>query len=179
MSMNFCCYCGNQLHLSVPDGDDRARYVCRSCGRIHYQNPKIVVGCIAEWDNKILLCKRSIEPRYGKWTIPAGFLESGETVVEGARREAHEEALARVDNLVPFTLYNITFVDQVYLIFRSNLLAGEFGVGSESLDAALYCEQDVPWDELAFTVVRETLQHYFADRSAGIFTFHMGDIYPE
>lgn len=177
--MNYCSHCGNRLALSIPDGDDRARSVCGSCGRIHYQNPKLVVGCIPEWNGSILLCKRSIEPRYGMWTIPAGFLESGETVVEGAQREAHEEALARVDNLIPFALYNITFVDQIYLIFRARLIEGKYGVGSESLDAGLYSEKDIPWDQFAFTVVRETLKHYFADRESGTFRFHMGDIHPD
>lgn len=176
--MNYCSHCGGDLNLEIPDGDDRLRYICPKCQRIHYVNPKIVVGCIPEWDGKILLCKRAIEPRAGKWTIPAGFLESGETVAEGAQREAHEEALARVEALIPYALFNITFVDQVYIIFRARLVDGTFGVGEESVDAGLYEEGEIPWNDLAFTVVRETLEHYFEDRRSGHYRFHMGDIYP-
>lgn len=165
--------------METPGGDDRQRHVCQSCGKIHYINPKIVVGCIAEWEDRILLCKRAIEPRLGRWTIPAGFLESGETVAAGACREAYEEALARVDDLVPFALSNITFVDQIYIIFRARLAGGVFGVGEESIDAGLYAEEDIPWDELAFTVVRESLERYFKDRASGGFQFHMSDRGPE
>lgn len=177
--MNFCSHCGNELNLTIPDGDDRLRHICPKCSRIHYVNPKIVVGCIPVWNDKILLCKRAIEPRLGKWTIPAGFLESGETVAAGAQREAHEEALARVDELIPYALFNITFVDQIYIIFRAHLVDGAFGVGVESTDAGLYAESEIPWDKLAFTVVRETLTHFFEDRRSGRYAFHMGDIQPD
>jgi ADP-ribose pyrophosphatase YjhB (NUDIX family) len=174
--MNYCNQCGGPLDVRVPEGDDRPRHVCGQCGRIHYINPRLVVGCVAEWDDRILLCKRSIEPRYGLWTLPAGYLESGETAAGGARREAREEACADVEIVAPYTLLNLTFVDQVYLMFRARLVGGKFDVGAESLDARLFDEDRIPWDQIAFTAVRETLRYFFEDRAAGRYPFHMGDV---
>ena len=136
----------------------------------------MVVGCIPEREDKILLCRRAIEPCYGKWTLPAGYLENGETVAEGAQREAMEEARARVEILAPYALYNISYVNQVYLIFRARLEDDNFRAGSESLVVDLFAEDDIPWDEIAFRVIGATLKQYFADRRSGRFPFYVGDI---
>ncbi len=176
--MNYCSNCGHPVYLGVPAGDDRNRYLCDHCGAVHYQNPKMVVGCIPEWEGKILLCRRSIEPRYGYWTLPAGYLENGETVEDGARREAFEEARVRMADMEPYALFNLAFVNQIYLMFRGAMTAPDVGAGDESLSVALFTEDRIPWDELAFTVIRETLNLYFRDRQRGEFPFHMGDIAP-
>lgn len=174
--MNFCSNCGCEVGLRVPDGDDRPRYICDACGTIHYSNPKLVVGCIPEWEDKILLCRRAIEPRYGLWTLPAGFMENGETTQQGAARETREEANARVEVGGLYTLFNLPHIDQVYLVFRSRLLAPVFGAGSESLDVRLFDESEIPWEEIAFPVIKETLVLYFRDRVNGGFTQRSGDI---
>jgi len=176
MPVAFCTQCGGKISVRMPPGDDRPRHICSECGYIHYVNPKLVVGCVAEWEDRILLCRRAIEPRHGKWTVPAGFLESGETVAEGAGREAFEEARARIEIIAPYVLLNLTFVAQVYLMFRARLIDGKFAAGEESLEARLFEEREIPWDDLAFTSVKETLRYYFEDRSTGHFPFHMGDI---
>ena len=174
--MNYCSHCGARVRIGVPEGDNRPRYVCEGCGAIHYQNPKVVVGCIPEVDGRILLCRRAIEPRYGLWTLPAGFMERGETAQDGAARETLEEASARVEVLSLYTLFSLPHIDQIYLLFRSRLLDSDFGPGEESLEARLFDEAEVPWGQLAFAVVRETLQLYFADRAAGRFPLRSGDI---
>lgn len=174
--MNFCSQCGSGLSYRIPEGDDRPRFVCDHCQIIHYENPKMVVGCIPEWGDRILFCRRAIEPRYGKWTIPAGFLEKGETVAAGAARETYEEAGTKVEALQPFALYNLTFIGQVYLMFRGRMVDGEYRAGDESLEAKLFREEEVPWDTLAFPVIRETLRLYFQDRAKGNFFFHTGEI---
>ncbi len=177
--MNYCSNCGEPVRLGIPPGDDRNRYLCDHCGIIHYQNPKMVVGCIPEWEDKILLCRRSIEPQYGKWTLPAGYLENGETVADGAQREAFEEARVRMASMKAFALFNLAFVNQIYFMFRGPMAAPDVAAGEESLSVALFTEDRIPWDELAFTVMRETLIRYFQDRKQGAFSFHMGDIAPE
>jgi len=177
--MKFCSNCGSSLSIKIPNGDDRSRYVCESCGMVHYRNPKMVVGCIPTWGDRILLCRRSIEPRYGKWTIPAGYLENGETVTDGARRESMEEARARFNELIPYRLFNIRHVNQMYMIFRGELADEGFSAGEESLDVRLFNEIEIPWDELAFKVIYTVLAHYFKDRRRGDFTFQVGDILPE
>ena len=174
--MNYCSHCGSPVVRRVPTGDDRPRFVCERCGIIHYENPKIVVGCIPEREDKILLCRRSIEPRFGKWTLPAGDLENGETVTEGAKRETLEEACATVEILAPYALFDLTFVNQIYLIFRSRLLNTDYGPGQESTEVRLFSEEEIPWDDLAFAVIRETLERYFMDRPTGIFPVHTGEI---
>lgn len=146
---------------------------------VHYQNPKMVVGCIPECGDRILLCKRAIKPRRGKWTLPAGYLENGETVTEGALRESLEEARARYKELSPYRLFNIRHVNQMYLIFRGELADAGFSAGEESLAVALFREAEIPWDELAFKVIHTTLAHYFDDRRRGAFTFQVGDILPD
>ena len=165
--------------LRVPPGDNRPRHVCDSCGVIHYQNPKIVAGCIPEWQGRILLCRRAIEPRYGLWTLPAGFMENGESAVTAAAREALEEANSVVDQLKLYGMYSLIHVSQVYLMFRGHLRDGCASPGVESLETRLYAEDEIPWDHLAFTVVHETLRQYFAERRTGAFGLHVGDIVRE
>ncbi|MGD8212197.1 MAG: NUDIX hydrolase [Desulfobacterales bacterium] len=174
--MNYCSECGESLTYFIPPGDDRSRYCCESCKTIHYQNPKKLVGCIPEMEDKILFCRRAIEPCYGKWTLPAGYLENGETVSAGARRETFEEARARVEILAPYALYNICHVNQVYLMFRARLMDHDFRPGDESLEVRLFSESEVPWDDIAFRVMEETLVQFFKDRTAGLFPFYVGNI---
>jgi ADP-ribose pyrophosphatase YjhB (NUDIX family) len=138
----------------------------------------MVVGCIAEWDDRILLCRRAIEPRYGLWTVPAGFMENGETTFQGAQRETLEEANARIQMGPLYALYNIPHINQVYLLFRARLLDLDFHAGAETLEARLFAETDIPWDRLAFATVRNTLTHYYEDRRQGEYRFHMGTIEP-
>jgi len=164
------------VQLRIPDGDNLPRYICDNCSIIHYQNPKIVTGCIPEWKNKILLCKRAIEPKYGLWTLPAGFMENNETTSEAALRETQEEANANVEILGPYALFSLPYISQVYLIFRARMLNGQFEPGIESLEVALYKEEEIPWKELAFPVIEETLRRYFKDKHQGIFGMHVGDI---
>jgi ADP-ribose pyrophosphatase YjhB (NUDIX family) len=174
--VNYCSDCGARVTLRIPPGDHLPRYVCDACGKIHYQNPKIVAGCIAEWGDRVLLCRRSIEPRYGLWTLPAGFMENGETTTQAAAREALEEANAQVDELALYGLFNLPHISQVYLMFRGLLKEGKASPGHETLEVGLFGEQGIPWDELAFPVVREALQLYFEDRRAGSFAVHVCDI---
>jgi ADP-ribose pyrophosphatase YjhB (NUDIX family) len=174
--MNFCSNCGQPVIRRTPPGDDRLRFFCESCGAVHYQNPKLVVGCIPEMEDQILLCRRAIEPCYGMWTLPAGYLENGETVAAGAKRETREEARARVEILDPYALYNICHVDQIYLMFRARLIDKRFQAGSESLEVKLFSENDIPWQEIAFRVITATLLQYFDDRRNGSFPFYIGNI---
>jgi len=174
--MNFCSDCGASLVLQVPEGDNRLRHVCVSCGGIHYQNPKIVVGCIPEWEDQILLCRRAIEPRRGFWTLPAGFMETGETAQAGAARETLEEAEARVEVGGLYACFSLSHVDQVYLLFRSRLLDLDFGPGSESLEVRLFKPGEIPWNEMAFFVIQETLEGYFKDRAKGQYPLRSGEI---
>jgi ADP-ribose pyrophosphatase YjhB (NUDIX family) len=177
--MKYCNQCGSKLAYRIPEDDDRARFICDACQTIHYQNPKMVVGCIPVWEDRTLLCRRSIEPRYGKWTIPAGYLEQGETVEAGAKRELREEAGATVESLEPYALYNIPLISQVYLIFRGPLKDDTFWAGRESLEAMLFKKHEVPWDDLAFTVVKKVLSRYYKDFLEGVFSFYMDDILPD
>jgi len=174
--MKHCSQCGSRVEFRVPDGDTRARHICSGCGQIHYSNPRMVVGCIAEWDEKVLLCKRAIQPRRGYWTLPAGFMEHGETLEEGAARETREEACAEVTLHAPFSLFSVPHIGQVLMFYRADIVGGSFSAGHETLDAMLFEEADVPWGELAFSTVRQTLDHYFADRRAGRFGFHTATI---
>ncbi len=174
--MNFCSNCGVAVQLQIPPGDNLPRYVCDACKTIHYQNPKIVAGCLPQWENKVLLCRRAIEPRYGLWTLPAGFMEKGETTVQTAIRETLEEAGAKVEISGLYTLFNLPYIDQVYLLYRSRLLDLDFVPGDESLEVELFSEGEIPWDQLAFRVMHETLKLYFEDRGAGTFGTYVGDI---
>ena len=175
--MNYCSHCGAPLTLKVPAGDNRLRHVCERCGTIHYQNPKMVVGCIPEWEDRILLCRRAIEPRYGLWTLPAGFMENGETVAECAVRETLEEAGARVELLGLYSLINLPDINQVYLMYRARLLDLDFQPGEESLEAALFSEAEIPWQDIAFRTIHITLDHFWADRKTGSYDLHVSSLY--
>lgn len=175
-----CRDCGATVHLRLPDdGDTRLRAVCPACHKVHYDNPLNVVGTVPVWgDNgeQVLLCKRNIEPRKGKWTLPAGFMELGETTAEGAARETQEEAGAEFVMGPLFTLTNVARVGQVHLYYRAQLLSDRFDPGHETMEARLFEAKDIPWDELAFRTVHETLLRYFDDRARGTFGFHTLDI---
>ncbi len=175
--MKFCPECGAPVELRQPADDNRERHICTVCTTIHYQNPKMIVGAIPEWeDGRILLCRRAIEPRHGLWTLPAGFMENGETTLEAAARETLEEANALVQIGDLYSMYNIPYINQVYLLFRARLLNLNFSPGVESLEVALFAENEIPWDTLAFRAVALTLKQYFADRKAGGYKFHIGDL---
>ncbi|RRQ22462.1 NUDIX hydrolase [Thiohalobacter thiocyanaticus] len=174
--MKFCSECAGPVSLRVPEGDDRPRYVCDSCCTIHYQNPNIVAGCIAEWEGRILLCRRAIEPRHGLWTLPAGFMELGETTQQAATRETLEEARARVELDALYAVFNLPHINQVYMLFRGRLLGPDFSAGEESLEVALFDRDSVPWDALAFQVVAETLKLYFGEQPGGRYGLYVGDI---
>ncbi|MBI5625853.1 MAG: NUDIX hydrolase [Nitrosomonadales bacterium] len=176
--MKYCSLCGAPVELRQLPNDNRTRYVCTACGEVHYQNPKLIVGAIPVWQDKVLLCRRAIEPRLGLWTLPAGFMENGETTIEAAARETLEEANAQVDIGELYSLYNLPYINQVHLLFRAKLLNLDFSPGVESLEVQLFSEQDIPWDTMAFRPVRYTLQHYFADRKTGAFRLHIGDLQP-
>ncbi len=175
-SMNYCSQCGNSVEIRIPEGDNRERHICDSCGTIHYQNPNVVTGCIPEWEGKVLLCRRAIEPRKGYWTLPAGFLENGESTQEGALRETLEEANARVAVGPLYSLFSLPSISQVYMLFRGALLDLDFSPGKESLEVRLFDEAEIPWDELAFQVIVETLRCYFRDQRNGEFRLHSGVI---
>ncbi|MGE5522437.1 MAG: NUDIX hydrolase [Rhodospirillaceae bacterium] len=176
--MKFCSNCGHAVTLKVPPGDSLPRHVCEACHTIHYLNPRMVVGCIVEWEDRILLCKRAIEPRYGYWTVPAGFMENGETTQAGAARETLEEANAHVEVGPLYALYNIPHINQVYILFRARLLNLDYSPGAETLETKLVEEQEVPWDSIAFATVRNTLRHYYSDRRIGHYGVHTGTIEP-
>lgn len=167
--MKFCPECGNHVACTVPPGDDRERHVCSQCDVIHYHNPKVIVGCIPEHEGRVLMCKRAIEPRYGYWTLPAGFMENQETSAEGAARETREEAAAEATELALYRVFDVPHINQVYIFYRCGIVNGQYGVGPESLESDLLSEQQIPWDELAFPVVRELLQAFFKDRHEGTF----------
>lgn len=176
--MKFCSDCGSLLEFATPAGDDRGRFICPACGAIHYQNPRVVVGCIPEYEGRILLCRRAIEPCYGKWTLPAGYLENGESVSACAERETREETGARVDDLTPYRLFNICHINQIYFMFRGRVADVGEGPGKESLEVRFYPEAEIPWDQIAFRVISETLQTFLRDRRNGSFPFSIGDVGP-
>jgi len=160
----------------VPPGDSLPRYVCDQCGDIHYQNPRLVVGTLPEHEGRLLLCRRAIEPRYGYWTLPAGYMENGESTADAAMRETREEAGANIALEAPFTMISVPHVNQVHLFYRARLLDLAFHAGEESLEVALFEESALPWQELAFRTVSMTLKHWFEDRRNGAFGFHAGGI---
>jgi ADP-ribose pyrophosphatase YjhB (NUDIX family) len=172
-----CKNCGSAVTYRIPDdGDTKERAVCPACGTIHYENPLNVVGTVPHLGDQVLLCKRNIEPRWGKWTLPAGFMELGETTAEGAARETDEEAGAQFEMEDLFTVMNVARVGQVHLFYRARLLSDQFNPGHETIEARLFNEADIPWDEIAFKTVKETLQRYFADRRTGQYPVHNIDI---
>lgn len=174
--MKFCSRCGSPVSHKIPEGDNLPRFICDRCDTIHYQNPRIIAGCIPEWQNRILLCKRAIEPRYGLWTLPAGFMENGETTAQGAARESQEEANATLSNMSLFCMFSIPHISQVYVIYRAQLVDGHAHPGAESLETTLFDESSIPWHKMAFPVMTETLKLYYADRKSGQFTVHNGEI---
>lgn len=174
--MNFCSHCGAPVVLRIPDGDNLPRFVCASCGMIHYQNPKLVIGAIVEWDDRILMCKRAIEPRSGYWTLPAGFMENDETTAQAAARETHEEALARIEVGELFSLINVPHINQVHMIYRARLLDLDFMPGAETTEVRLFDESAMPWRDIAFRSIAMSLRFYYADRREGSFRFHAEDI---
>ncbi len=176
--MKYCSQCGAPVALKIPAGDTLPRHVCDTCAAIHYVNPKIVAGCIPEWESRILLCRRAIEPRVGYWTFPAGFMELGESTEEAAARETLEEAKARVAIDSLYAVFTLRHVSQVYVVYRGRLHAQEFSCGSESLDVRLFDQNEIPWEDLAFPVIREILRRYAADRRAGSFSVHSGAVAP-
>lgn len=176
--MKFCSECGALVNRLFPPGDTHERFVCAACSTIHYQNPKMVVGCIPEWEDQILLCRRAIDPRHGLWTLPAGFMELSETTAEAAAREALEEANASIEIGDLYTLYNLPHISQVYLIYRGRLRNLDFSAGIESLEVRLFRESEIPWDQMAFRVITYTLEHFFADRRRGLYPLHLGTITP-
>ncbi len=172
-----CKQCGTKVVYRLPDdGDTKERAVCPACNTVHYENPLNVVGTVPHWGDKVLLCKRNIEPRYGKWTLPAGFMELNETTSEGAARETVEEAGAEFEMQGLFSLLNVVRVGQVHLFYRARLLSDQFNPGTETIEARLFAENEIPWDEIAFRTVKETLEHYFADRRRGTYAIHAIDI---
>ena len=177
-TMKFCSNCAHPVAHQIPEGDNRLRHMCLSCGIVHYENPKLVVGSIPVWGDQVLLCRRAIEPRHGYWTLPAGFMENGESTAQAAERETLEEADARVELLDLYTLYSISYVDQVHVYYRARLLDLNFGPGTESLEVKLFREAEIPWDDLAFRTVQITLRHFFDDRRAGQFSLHTGSLDP-
>jgi ADP-ribose pyrophosphatase YjhB (NUDIX family) len=174
--MKFCSNCGARVVRRVPPGDTHERHVCDACDTVHYSNPKMVLGCIPEWEDQVLLCRRAIEPRYGKWTLPAGFMEDDETTAEAAMRETLEEAGARVELGEIYTVLSVRHVNQVHIFYRARLLDLAFAAGTESLEVALFREHEVPWTELAFRTVSTTLRHFYADRREGVYRLHAGEI---
>lgn len=175
--MKFCGECAHTLEYKVPPGDHAPRQVCPACGTVHYRNPKVIVGCVPEWtDGRILMCRRNIEPRLGRWTFPAGFLEMGESSGEGAAREAREESQAEVEITSLLCVINVPYVSQVYMIHRARLLREEFGVTPESSEVRLMREDEIPWEEIAFPTIYQSLKFYFADRARGETGIHALDL---
>lgn len=174
--MKFCPHCGSLLRQGIPEGDDRLRHICDACETIHYQNPKLIAGCIPVWEGRILLCKRAIEPRKGFWTLPAGFMELGETIAQAAEREAHEEANVEVAIGDIFTIFNLPHISQVYVFFRAEMLSEKFSSGAESLETRLFDEDEIPWQDISFETVHRSLQFFLADRRAGEFRMRIQDI---
>jgi ADP-ribose pyrophosphatase YjhB (NUDIX family) len=173
--MNYCSHCGAPGPVfEIPEGDNRPRFICKSCDTIHYSNPNIVAGCLPVWEGKVLLCRRAIAPRVGYWNVPSGYLENGETVEEGAIREVWEEAEAEVAIRGVHSLYSLPQLNQIYIHFLADLKDGQYGVGPESSETQLFSEEEIPWEEIAFTSSVFTLKKFFADRREGQQNTHMG-----
>ena len=174
--MKYCSTCGQPVEQRIPEGDNRHRYVCISCETIHYQNPRIVAGTVPVWEGRILLCRRAIEPRYGYWTLPAGFMENAETTIEAAARETREEALADVDIQGLYSIIDVPHINQVHMFYRATLKDGLFGAGEESLESKLFEPGDIPWDEISFPTVRKTLELFLVDMKSDAYNVHVTDI---
>ncbi len=182
--MKFCPECANPISELIPDGDSRTRFVCLNCDIVHYQNPRIIAGTLPTYQGQILLCKRAIEPRKGFWTLPAGFMENGETTEEGALRETFEEANAQIANPKLYTMIAVPHISQVHIFFHGELINLDFYAGVESLEVKLFREEDIPWEHLAFPTVSTTLRRFFSDRDVSTdiqssLPTHVFDILPE
>ena len=175
-SIKHCRACGGAVLYQTPADDNRDRAVCTTCATIHYENPVNVVGTLPVWQDKVLLCRRNIEPRHGLWTLPAGFMELGETTEQGAVRETIEEAGARIELEGLFSMINVVRVGQVHLFYRARMLDASLDPGPETIEAKLFVEAEVPWDEIAFRTTRKTLEFFFDDRRAGRFGVHFADV---
>lgn len=171
--MRYCLQCGHEAERKIPATDNIPRLVCPNCHYIHYENPKVICGALVLWENKVLLCRRAIEPRYGLWTLPAGYMELFETMEQGAARETREEAEAEIKIEQLYCTYNIPRIGQIYVLFKAELIDGKFGAGEESIECRLFDEAEIPWTELAFPSVEHTLRHYFADRQNNAFPMHL------
>jgi ADP-ribose pyrophosphatase YjhB (NUDIX family) len=176
--MKFCSQCGESVTQRIPEGDNRIRYVCDRCETIHYQNPNIVAGCIPVYGDKILLCKRAIEPRYGLWTLPAGYMENEETVEQAALRESVEEANANVRLEQLYSVFSLPHANQVYMMYLATLLDENFSPGNESLEVRLFSEDEIPWDQLAFRTIDYTLKYFFEDRKNNKFELRSHSVEP-
>jgi len=174
--MKFCTSCGSSVALRIPNGDDRERFVCTSCDMIHYSNPRMIVGCVPVYGEQVLLCKRAIEPRKNYWTLPAGFMENGETTSQGAARETWEEARARVEHMELYRVFDVPYINQIYMFYRCTVVDGEYGVGPESLETQFYTRDEIPWGEIAFPVVYQALEEFFSDVEAGRFPVRVSAI---
>lgn len=177
--IRFCCQCAGPVRHEIPPGDNRLRALCPNCGHIQYENPRLVVGCIAEYEEHILLCRRAIEPRKGFWTLPAGFMENGESTAAAAARETFEEACAVVDQLRPFALVSVPHISQVHLFFHGHLSEGRHAPGEESQATRLFSPCEIPSQVLAFRSVRYALERYLVDRECGHFAFHETELTPQ
>lgn len=174
--MRFCSSCGHEVQTAVPPGDNRPRHCCPSCNTIHYQNPKMVIGTIPVWGDKVLLCRRAIEPRYGYWTLPAGFMENGESTGEGAARETVEEAGAKITLGGLFSIIDVPQIEQIHMFFQAEMVDPTLDPGPETLEAGLFAEHEIPWDSIAFRTVSKTLEWFFEDRRLGRFSLHTDTI---
>lgn len=174
--MKYCSLCGHTLTLRIPQADDRERHVCDGCGQVHYLNPRVIVCSLPCYEDKVLLCKRAIEPRYGLWTLPGGFMELGESTLDAARRETLEEAGARIEVLDLYAMYHIIHIDQVHMFYRARLRDLDFAAGTESLEVRLLREDEIPWQELAFPAVADMLRQYFRDLPTRRFPLRLADI---
>ena len=176
MPIKYCNQCGSPTAIKIPHGDNLPRALCEVCGYIQYENPRVIVGCIPEWKDKILLCKRAIEPRLGYWTLPAGFLENNETTQEGALRETLEEANAEAAVIEAFSLIDIPHINQIYLLYRAQLANASFSPTFESSEVALFDEATLPWDQIAFAAIKQSLERYFDNKRNGSFSLHVETI---
>jgi ADP-ribose pyrophosphatase YjhB (NUDIX family) len=171
-TLSFCPHCAAKLLIEIPTGDNMPRYTCGACNTVLYENPKLVVGCVAEFDDRILLCKRAIEPRLGYWTVPAGFMELGETLAQAAARETLEEACATVTLGSMLAIVDVPEASQVHVFYRGTLDEGRYAAGDESLEAELWAPDDIPWDEIAFRSGQIALKQFLAQKEAGIEQLH-------
>lgn len=168
--MKYCIECGSEkVALEIPEGDNRERFVCQACSYIHYQNPRMICGTIPVFEDKILLCRRAIEPRKGYWTLPAGFMENGETIEEASVRETYEEALAVSVKPQLYSIFSLPHINQVHIFYKCDIKDGKFGAGTETLESALFSLDEIPWDELSFRTVIQCIKHYIEDVKTGVF----------